>query len=93
MSQLRAFAICPTCSDLYPSYRGCPRCDDPLNAVAAVAEPLPPPPSVAALGFADADARAAATAASARSTAPYLAILSLGVVVATGLLVALLVVA
>ena len=93
MSQLRAFAICPTCSDLYPSYRGCPRCDDPLNAVAAVAEPTPTATPVAISRFADPDARAAAVAAATRSPAPLLALLSLGVVVATGLLVALLVVA
>ncbi len=25
--ELRAFGVCPICSEIYPSARGCPRCD------------------------------------------------------------------
>jgi hypothetical protein len=36
--QLRAFSICRTCSELYPSNRGCPSCDgDELAAFEVLA--------------------------------------------------------
>ena len=35
--QLRAFSICRTCSELYPSNRGCPACDGDEQAAYEVA--------------------------------------------------------
>jgi len=91
MPQLRAFAICPTCSELYPSFRGCPVCDgdaaEPLPpAVAAAPEPRP-------LALDDARVEYDATAPRPRvqgpNLVPYVAALSVGVIVACGVLMAL----
>lgn len=88
MARLRAFAICPTCSELYPSFRGCPVCDrasvpQENMAVAAAPEPRPLQAALATQPLAEA-------VASGRpfNFLPVIAALSLGVVVACGLLMA-----
>jgi hypothetical protein len=54
--KLRAFAICRVCCEIYPSERGCPRCEGDAeaahevraaraDAVAAVASEQPGPPA------------------------------------------------
>ena len=88
MATLRAFAICPTCSELYPSFRGCPVCDganvpQETRIVAAVPEPR-------AVQMVMATQASSETVAPSRpfNFVPMIAALSLGVVVACGLLMA-----
>lgn len=88
MAQLRAFAICPTCSELYPSFRGCPVCDgasvpEQSRIVAAVPEPRPVEAVLATQGVSEAPAPARHF-----NFIPMIAALSLGVIVACGLLMA-----
>ncbi len=88
MARLRAFAICPTCSELYPSFRGCPICDSasvPQEKQAVVVVPEPRPVEVVLATYALVE-----TPAPARpfNLVPMIAALSLGVVVACGLLMA-----
>ncbi len=88
MVQLRAFAICPTCSELYPSFRGCPSCDgarvpQEKPVVVAVPEPRPVAEFLASEVLAEAPAPARHF-----NLVPMIAALSLGVVVACGLLMA-----
>ncbi len=86
MPELRAFAICPTCSELYPSFRGCPSCDRDTAMTTRPAQPPPlPPPPVEMVAVEPMPAPAART-----NVIPALAVLSLGVVVACGVLMALL---
>jgi hypothetical protein len=35
-ANLRAFGICRTCSEIFPSERGCPRCDNDVDAAREV---------------------------------------------------------
>ena len=90
MARLRAFAICPTCSELYPSFRGCPVCDganvpQETRPVAAVPEPRPVEGVMAAQVLAEAPLQAPVRHF---NFVPMIAALSLGVVVACGLLMA-----
>ena len=89
MPQLRAFAICPTCSELYPSFRGCPACDgdvEPLPAPVVTAAPEPQPVPIERVEY---DATAPRARAQGPNLVPYVAALSVGVIVACGVLMAL----
>jgi hypothetical protein len=90
MAQLRAFAICPTCSELYPSFRGCPACDGVPIADAAPAVAAAPEPRFIDSHLGETLAETANRDAGTRSMGAYVAALSVGVMVVCGLLVALL---
>jgi len=84
MGRLRAFAICPTCSELYPSFRGCPVCDAAtVPEQSRIVGAVPEARSLEAV-------LASQPAATSRpfNFVPMIAGLSLGLVVACGLLMA-----
>lgn len=85
--RLRAFAVCRSCAELYPSSRGCPACDrDEVAArqVAAARRPaaLRPPHQRAAV-----DAPAPQISVARPRNRPLLAVLSLGLLFGAVLLV------
>jgi hypothetical protein len=99
MGQLRAFAICPRCSDLYPSQRTCPSCfgGDASAEAELYTSPLAAPilalatPAAAATApmlVARAPSRAAPhTSLAARHPRAFLAVATLSTLVVLGVLV------
>ena len=90
MPQLRAFAICPTCSELYPSFRGCPACDGDLAGAEPAIVTAAPESGPARIALVEPEAAVVSLRRTrAPNLVPYVAALSVGVIVACGVLMAL----